>query len=145
MFRMISSPGKQEVGVRLKAEATNLSLDAQTIADQLRAAFFGRLPVRVQRFRSRLLLTLSRTKELVRINRIDGIRIVTIQGDIDGRVGNTSAIVGDTLKRFVLELKKKYPGVRVGFEGQNKETEITQKSMASGFILGLIGVFSVTC
>ena len=34
-------PGKQEVGVRLKAEATNLGLDAQTIADQLRAAFFG--------------------------------------------------------------------------------------------------------
>ena len=79
-------------------------------------------------------------QEFARINRIDGIRTVTIQGDIDGRVGNTSAIVGDTLKRFVPELKKKYPGVRVGFEVQIKETEITQQSMASGFILGLISV-----
>ena len=65
---------------------------------------------------------------------------MTIQGDIHGRVGNTSAIVGDTLKRFVPELKKKYSGVRVGFEGQNKETEITQQSMAFSFILGLIGI-----
>ena len=168
-------PGKQEVGVRLKAEATNLGLDAQTIADQLRAAFFGttvgeiqigaesiEIDVRLQKSDRNSLSDLEQyqvtdsqgrkipitavadlilERGFARINRVDGVRTVTIQGDVDGRVGNASAIVGDTLKRFVPELKKKYPGVRVGLEGQNKETEITQQSMVSGFILGLIGVY----
>ena len=64
-----------------------------------------------------------------------------MQGDVDVRIGNASAIVNDTLTRFVPTLEKKYPGVRVALEGQNKETEVTQQSMVAGFVLGLIGVY----
>ncbi|MEM8974007.1 MAG: efflux RND transporter permease subunit [Pseudomonadota bacterium] len=168
-------PGKLEVGVKLKAEATNLGLDAKTIADQLRAAFFGttvseiqvgsesiEIDVRLRESDRDSLadlqqfqvtdsegrkIPISAVADLIlergyaRINRVDGIRTATVQGDVDVRVGNASAIVNDTLKRFVPELKKKYPGVRVGLEGQNKETEVTQQSMVSGFVLGLIGVY----
>ncbi len=168
-------PGKLEVGVKLKAEATNLGLDAKTIADQLRAAFFGttvseiqvgsesiEIDVRLRESDRDSLadlqqfqvtdsegrkIPISAVADLIlergyaRINRVDGIRTVTVQGDVDVRVGNASAIVNDTLQRYVPELKKKYPEVRVGLEGQNKEAEVTQQSMVSGFILGLIGVY----
>ncbi len=168
-------PGKPEVGVRLKGEATNLGLDARTIADQLRSAYFGttvseiqvgpqsiEIDVRLQR-RDRdsiadlrrfqvtdsqgrkipitAVATLDEQRGYARINRVDGIRTVSVQGDVDIRIGNASAIVGDTLQRFVPDLERKYPGVRVALEGQNKETEVTQQSMAAGFVLGLIGVY----
>ena len=168
-------PGKLEIGVRLKPEATNLGLDAQTIADQLRAAFFGttvseiqvgpesiEIDVRLQqRDRDSMrdlsdfqvtdsqgrkipisaVATLVRERGYARINRVDGVRTVTVQGDVDVRTGNASAIVNDTLTRFVPMMEKKYPGVRVALEGQNKETEVTQQSMVAGFVLGLIGVY----
>lgn len=168
-------PGKLEVGVKLKPEATNLGIDAKIISDQLRAAFFGKtvseiqvgaesieIDVRLQEGDRNSLsdleqfqvtdsegrkIPISAVANLVpergfaRINRVDGIRTVTVQGDVDVRVGNASAIVNDTLKRFVPELSKKYPSVRVALEGQNKETEVTQQSMVAGFMLGLIGVY----
>ena len=168
-------PGKLEVGVRLKPEATNLGLDAKTIADQLRAAFFGTTVSEIQvgpesievdvRLRAKdrnslaslsqfqvtaaegrkvpisAVATLVLERGYARINRVNGIRTVSVQGDVNVEIGNASAIVSDTLKRFVPELKKKYPGVSVALEGQNRETEITQRSMVAGFILGLIGVY----
>ncbi len=78
-----------------------------------------------------------------RINREDGIRTVTVQGTIDARIANANDIVKDTLTRFVPELGKKYPGVKVSVEGQNKEAQTTQKSMLKGFAIGLVGVFLV--
>ena len=76
-----------------------------------------------------------------RINRVNGLRTVTVQGDVDVRIANANAIIKDTLKTFMPGLLKRYPGVSLALEGQNKEAETTQRSMISGFALGLIGVF----
>lgn len=78
-----------------------------------------------------------------RINRQDGIRTVTVQGTIDGSIANANDIVLDTLARFVPKLVEKYPDIKVGVEGQNKEAQTTQKSMVKGFIIGLVGVFLI--
>ncbi len=85
--------------------------------------------------------TLQAGRGLARINRVDGLRTVTVQGDVDGRVANANAIINDTFKRFVPDLKKRYPGLLIGLEGQNSDTQKTQSSMARGFVIGLIGVF----
>jgi len=76
-----------------------------------------------------------------RINRVNGQRTVTVQGDIDVTVANANEILKDTGKVFFPELLKRYPDVSVTLEGQNKKAQKTQKSMLSGFILGLIGVY----
>ncbi len=76
-----------------------------------------------------------------RINRENGVRAVTIQGTIDTRVANASAIVSDTLARFMPDLLARHPGVELDIEGQRAEAEKTQKSMLKGFGVGLIGVF----
>ena len=76
-----------------------------------------------------------------RINREDGTRAVTVQGTIDTRIANASAIVSDTLKRFMPDLLARHPGVSLDIEGQRAEAETTQKSMLKGFVVGLVGVF----
>ena len=76
-----------------------------------------------------------------RINRVNGQRTVTVQGDVDVTIANANEILNDVGKRFFPELAKRYPGVSVSLQGQNKEAQTTQRSMLSGFILGLIGVY----
>jgi hydrophobic/amphiphilic exporter-1 (mainly G- bacteria), HAE1 family len=76
-----------------------------------------------------------------RINRENGQRTVTIQGTIDTRTANASAIVSDTLARFMPDLLARYPGIEFGVEGQRAEATTTQTSMMKGFVIGLIGVF----
>ena len=84
---------------------------------------------------------LEKGRGYARINRVNGLRTVTVQGDVDVRIANANAIINDTLKTFMPDLLGRYPGVSLALEGQNKEAETTQRSMISGFALGLIGVF----
>ena len=76
-----------------------------------------------------------------RINRENGVRAVTVQGSIDTRIANSSAIVSDILKRFMPDLLTRYPGVSLDIEGQSAEAAKTQQSMLKGFMIGLVGVF----
>ncbi|MDA1326364.1 MAG: efflux RND transporter permease subunit [Proteobacteria bacterium] len=76
-----------------------------------------------------------------RINRVNGQRTVTVQGDVDVTIANANEILSDTRKNFFPELARQYPGVSISLQGQNKEAQTTQQSMVSGFILGLIGVY----
>ncbi|MCP4070229.1 MAG: efflux RND transporter permease subunit [Hyphomicrobiales bacterium] len=76
-----------------------------------------------------------------RINRVNGQRTVTVQGDVDVTIANANEILADTSARFFPELAKRYPGVSISLQGQDKEAQTTQRSMLSGFFLGLIGVY----
>lgn len=76
-----------------------------------------------------------------RINHENGMRAVTIQGTIDTGIANASAIVSDTLARFMPDLLARYPGLLLDVEGQRAEATKTQQSMVKGFGVGLIGVF----
>ncbi len=76
-----------------------------------------------------------------RINRVNGVRTITIQGDVNTAVANAGELLADTQKRFFVDMGKTYPGVEFALEGANKNAATTQKSMVRGFVLGLIGVF----
>jgi hydrophobic/amphiphilic exporter-1 (mainly G- bacteria), HAE1 family len=168
-------PGKPELRISLKDGASTLGVDAQQIADQLRAAFFGTKVSEIQRGSESYEIDVRidpRNKDSLsdidnftisqadgsliplvaiadiktgrgysRINRVNGQRTVTVQGDVDVTVANANEILRDTSKRFFPELATRYPGVSISLQGQNKEAQTTQRSMMSGFILGLIGVY----
>ena len=76
-----------------------------------------------------------------RVGRIDGRRTVTVRGDVDTEVANVNEILGDTVARFLPEMKARFPGVDVGLEGEIAEQQTTQASMLRGFLIGLVGVF----
>ena len=168
-------PGKPELRMDLKPGASSLGLDARTIADQVRTAFFGTTVSEVQvggedyEIDVRLaasdrdsladidyftisagedhLVPISAvadiefTRGYARINRVDGVRTVTVQGDVDTRIANGSEIMADANARYFPELRAKYPDVTIALEGQNKEAGTAQASMVTGFLVGLIGVY----
>jgi len=80
-----------------------------------------------------------------RINRVNGQRTVTVQGDVDVKIANANEILGALGGKFFPELQQRYPGVSVSLQGQNKEANTTQQSMVAGFLLGLIGVYLLLC
>ncbi len=76
-----------------------------------------------------------------RITRINGQRAITITGDVDTRIANANEIVTNAMSSFVPKLLEKYPGVRVSLEGADRKARKTQKSILSGFVIGIIGIY----
>ena len=80
-----------------------------------------------------------------RIQRVNHIRTVTINGDVDSAIGNTSEILADTQKTFLPELQQRYPEISFSLEGEVKNNQETSGSVLSGFILGIAGVYLLLC
>ncbi|MES9879175.1 MAG: efflux RND transporter permease subunit [Candidatus Sedimenticola sp. PURPLELP] len=104
------------------------------------------LPIRTQ---GGQLISLSAVAEIKavrgfsRIHRVNGQRTVTVQGALDTNIANAKELMGITKKMFLPELKKKYPGIRVSFVGQGKESAATGASLQTNIMIGLIGVFII--
>ncbi|MBF0368222.1 MAG: efflux RND transporter permease subunit [Magnetococcales bacterium] len=84
---------------------------------------------------------LERSQGYARIARINGLRSVTVRGDVDTGIANVAEVMGDFRERFLPELKKRHPGVRMAFEGEVKEGAGTGASMRRNFLIGLLGVY----
>ncbi len=168
-------PGKPEIRLRLRDGALALGLDAATIAQQLRAAFYGTTAAEIQvgkeDYEIDVRLTdadqstlddlaffrivtpqggnppLSNVADVelsrgyARIQRIDGVRTVTVEGDADPRITNVAEVIRDTQERFLPEVRSRYPDVRIDIEGQSEESKKTGGSLARAFLTGLVGIF----
>ncbi|MGB1111024.1 MAG: efflux RND transporter permease subunit, partial [Gammaproteobacteria bacterium] len=86
---------------------------------------------------------LEPAKGYARLHRINGQLAVTVQGSLDPEVVNAKELMNITKKRLLPELKKQYPGVRVQFVGQGKETADTMNSLVTNLAIGLFGVFAI--
>jgi len=84
---------------------------------------------------------LTESRGYARIAAVDGMRTVTVQGDVDARITNTSQIMQKLNQSFMPEFQKKYPEIRTGLEGESKESAETGSSLARGFLVGLVGIF----
>ncbi len=84
---------------------------------------------------------ITTTRGYASINRVDTVRTVTVTGDVDTRVANAADIISDTTKRFLPQLKRKFPGVIVDTQGQAKEMKASMGGMAKALLIGVFGVF----
>ncbi len=87
------------------------------------------------------LVTIREDRGFSRIQRVDGVRTVTVSGELDTRLNNAREIVNHTQQEFLPKLFEKYPGVSAGIEGQSKDTAKTGSSMLRSFGIGLVGIF----
>ncbi|KGK68066.1 efflux RND transporter permease subunit, partial [Vibrio vulnificus] len=87
--------------------------------------------------------TLDFQRNYVRIQRIDGLRTISVFGDVDNTPANSTAIIRQFQQQEAPKLMQKYPGLRFDFEGEGKDTAETGSSMGKGFLLGLFGVFAI--
>jgi multidrug efflux pump subunit AcrB len=85
--------------------------------------------------------TIERDRGFSRIQRVDGVRTVTVSGELDTRLNNAREIVNHTQRDFLPKLFERYPGVSAGVEGQSKDTAKTGTSMLRSFAIGLVGIF----
>jgi multidrug efflux pump subunit AcrB len=80
-------------------------------------------------------------REFSHIKRIDHRRTATISGDIDAKIANTNEVINDTRERFLGRLQERYPGLHVSLEGEVKNSRETNRSILTGFILGICGIY----
>lgn len=82
-------------------------------------------------------------RSFVRIQRIDGLRSVTVMAEVDNQRANASEVVNSVSQKFLPELQQRYPDLRFNFDGASKETAKTSASMIKGFLVGIFGVFFI--
>jgi hydrophobic/amphiphilic exporter-1 (mainly G- bacteria), HAE1 family len=75
------------------------------------------------------------------INRIDQKRSITISSDIDEKDGNAKEIVTNLQKTFMPDLLKKYPSLRVRWEGQQEQDTESVQSLGIGLGIALIAMY----
>ncbi|UPW20617.1 efflux RND transporter permease subunit [Agarivorans sp. TSD2052] len=79
----------------------------------------------------------------VRIQRINGLRTVTVMADVDSRKANTSEVMSLVQGEFLPTLVAKYSGLRIDFEGEAKESAKVGASLMKSFGIGIFGVFAI--
>ncbi len=168
-------PGKPEIQLTLKPGATLLGLSADSIASQLRNAFYGKDVTEIQdgpeayEINVRVapedkdtlgdleyfhvntpkgdqvplgaVAVLKEGRGYASITRINSIRTVTIQGDVDTAVGNANEVIHETQKMFLPQLMKKYSDLEFSLEGQTREGGKTGASLRQSLMLGIFGIY----
>ena len=76
-----------------------------------------------------------------RINRVDGRRAVTVQGDVDRDVANAQELLALANREFIPDLMQRYPDLSFDVQGESKESAETGQSIGRNVLLGLIGVY----
>lgn len=129
-----SGPENIEIQVRLNKQQAG---DLQALANfPIMLSDGNQLPLSA-------VATLDFERSYVRIQRIESQRTVTVMADIDNSKANGSEIIAKVRNEFAKELRQKYPGLKVDYEGAAKETAKTGASFLQGFIIGLFGLFAI--
>ncbi len=170
-------PGKPELRLRLAEGATSLGLTARYVADQLGAAFLGRVITTVQSGdisheieleqssedrdsrddlrdftialpdgKSVPLSTVAHLNEAPgwsSIAHVNGKRTVTVQADVDTRIGNADGIGAEMKTTFLPQLAASVPGLSFEIGGQSANSAETVASILRGFMIGLVGIYVV--
>ncbi|MFO8049599.1 MAG: efflux RND transporter permease subunit, partial [Desulfosudaceae bacterium] len=76
-----------------------------------------------------------------RIARFNGMRAVTLRGDVDTRLINTNELMSRFQATYLKEFTKTYPDLKLAIAGSLEETGSTRKSMFGAMLMGLVGVF----
>ncbi|MDX1649357.1 MAG: efflux RND transporter permease subunit, partial [Myxococcota bacterium] len=77
------------------------------------------------------------------IRRVDRERVVTVTADVDLGVANPNEIVADLEDRVLPEVLAAFPGVQVGFEGEQAEQRDFLSAMARGQLVALVVIFAL--
>ena len=77
------------------------------------------------------------------ITEVDGARSVTVQADVDPRVGNADAITAEMRGTFLAGISAEVPRLGIHVAGQAASLAETSGSILQGFVIGLIGIYLV--
>jgi multidrug efflux pump subunit AcrB len=78
-----------------------------------------------------------------KIDRIDRKRSVTVTADVLKGSGDPGVIVGEILRKHLPELQKKYPGFKIGIDGDMKDESDFFSSALKNFALALLVIYGL--
>ncbi len=84
---------------------------------------------------------MTEVRNWARIHRIDGLRAVTIQGDVQHEFVNAKELIALAEQKIFPVLQEKYPGMVIQVEGEVKEAGGTGRSIFRHLFFGLIGIY----
>ncbi|MCF6287251.1 MAG: efflux RND transporter permease subunit, partial [Candidatus Hydrogenedentes bacterium] len=70
-------------------------------------------------------------------------RRVAVTAEVNTAVANTDEIVRAMEEDFFEGLKASYPGLVINFPGENRKTQDSLGSMKTGFLIAMLGVYSI--
>jgi len=76
-----------------------------------------------------------------RINRYNGLRTVSVQGDVDTRITNTAEVLSAFNTQLLPDILKRYPSITFNLEGESSNSAETRRSMGVNMLIGLLGVY----
>jgi HAE1 family hydrophobic/amphiphilic exporter-1 len=85
--------------------------------------------------------SITEQRDFARIGRINHKRTITIFGDVDADIANTSEIIAATENNFLKSLRARYPEITFSLKGEVESGTETKTSILTGFGLGALGVF----
>jgi multidrug efflux pump subunit AcrB len=87
--------------------------------------------------------TVERGRAYTEIRRANGRRVINVTADVDEQSANAAKILGDLKARVLPELGKHFPGLRFGFEGEQRARAESMQSLGTGFLLALLAIFAM--
>lgn len=164
-----SRPGKAELQIAMKDSARGMDVTLATVANAVRAAYYGTEAKRIQRGRHEVkvmvrypaerrrsmkdfenirigntpvteLASFTYSQGYSEINRIDQKRSITVTADTRQGV-NSTEIVNKLKKEYLPKLMAKYPGLLVRWEGQTQRNNESFSSLYSGVFIAILAMF----
>ncbi len=83
------------------------------------------------------------TRSWAKVTRVDGVRTVTVEANVDAGQANAGALVSDIKAKWLPRFEAEYPDLEIEFLGQVAATAETAKSIARGLALGMLGIFLI--
>lgn len=88
-----------------------------------------------------MVATIDEVRGWARINRVDGRRAVTVQGDVQHGVANAQELLNLASREVFPQIAQTYPDIQIDVQGQSNETAQTGRSIVRNVLLGLFGVY----
>ena len=85
--------------------------------------------------------TITEKRDFARIAHYNHKRTITIFGDVDAEIANTSEVIASTERDFLKGLQERYPEITFSLKGEVESGNETKTSILTGFGLGALGVF----
>ena len=77
------------------------------------------------------------------IRRVDRNRAINVTAEVDDTKANANEVLADLESSFLLQLVRKYPGLGFSLEGQQREQRDMLSSLARGFALALLLIYTL--
>lgn len=85
----------------------------------------------------------EQTKAFSRIQRVNGVNSVTVQGNVNTSIANAREIMQQFNKDFVVKMNSQYPEVSFVAQGEGKESADTGTSILQYFAMGIVGIYLI--